>query len=205
MARLFRDVVITEKIDGTNASVNISEATGDELCPTSWDAQRIIAIVGNLVIRAGSRTKWIIPSDDNFGFAAWVNQNRDELIRLGPGHHFGEWWGTGIQRKYDLKTRRFSLFNTIRWAPYGTEPQPIPTGDPRITKMQDVLPECCDLVPVLYRGPFSTHRVDAEIASLMQNGSAAAPGFMNPEGVVTYHIAGNIGFKTTLEGDQHKG
>jgi hypothetical protein len=79
-----------------------------------------------------SRSRWITPDDDNFGFAAWVEANRDELLTLGPGRHFGEWWGSGIQRGYGLPKgeKRFSLFNVSRW------------GESR--------PACCHVVPVLY-------------------------------------------------------
>ena len=181
MARLSRDVIVTEKIDGTNAQVFITD-----------DGQ----------IVAGSRTRWITPQDDNFGFAAWVKAHRDELLTLGPGRHFGEWWGQGIQRNYGLTERRFSLFNVQRCALHGTEPQRIATADPRIEKWQDVLPECCGLVPVLYRGLFDTTAVDRAIETLRLTGSAAAPGFMKPEGVVVFHVAGNVGFKKTLVKDE---
>jgi hypothetical protein len=32
-------------------------------------------------------------------------------------------------------------------------------------------------------------------------GSFAAPGFMKPEGIVCFHVAGNFGFKKTLDND----
>ena len=95
MARLSRDIVITEKIDGTNAQIYITKE-GE--------------------IRAGSRNRWITPADDNFGFAQWVESNRDQLLELGPGRHFGEWWGSGIQRGYGMEKgeKKFSLFNAVR-------------------------------------------------------------------------------------------
>lgn len=184
MARLSREIIVTEKIDGTNAQVFV----GDDG-----------------VILAGSRSRWITPNDDNFGFAAWVQEHRDELLTLGPGRHFGEWWGAGIQRRYGLSERRFSLFNVQRWALHGTEPETYPTADPRVTHTQDVLPPCCGLVPVLYRGKFDTFEVEKCLAMLMNNGSVAAPGFMIPEGVVVFHTAGNVGFKKTLDNDAPKG
>ena len=162
MARLMREVIISEKIDGTNAQVFI----GDDG-----------------TVMAGSRTRWITPSDDNFGFAAWVEQHRSELLTLGPGRHFGEWWGAGIQRRYGLTEKRFSLFNVQRWA-------------------AQELPPCCGLVPVLYRGPFDTAAVDACIERLRQTGSVASPGFLRPEGVIVFHTAGNVCFKKTLENDE---
>src|SRR6478609_1926046 len=133
MPRLSREVIITEKIDGTNAQVLITPE-GE--------------------IHAGSRTRWITPESDNFGFAAWVRDNREQLLQLGPGRHFGEWWGSGIQRRYGLSEKRWSLFNVQRWCLWNQEPEAIPTADPRITKMQERLPQCCHLVPVLYRGQF---------------------------------------------------
>lgn len=92
--RVNREVIITEKIDGTNAAIVI---TDDD-------------------IYAQSRSRVITPQDDNFGFAAWVESNKHELREtLGHGRHFGEWWGRGIQRTYGLSERRFSLFNVSRW------------------------------------------------------------------------------------------
>lgn len=185
MARLSREVIITEKIDGTSACVAISE--------------------DGSTMMIGSRTRWITPADDNHGFAAWAEAHREELLTLGPGRHFGEFWGQGIQRGYGLKEKRFSLFNVQRWALHGTEPKTYPTMDPRVTRTQDVLPPCCGLVPVLERCSFDTKDVDMWLEYLRTNGSVAAPGFLKPEGVVVFHIAGTVGFKKTLGNDGHKG
>jgi hypothetical protein len=184
MARLSRECLITEKIDGTNASVLITE---------------------DGAIQSGSRNRWITPEDDNAGFAAWVRDNAEELLQLGPGHHFGEWWGQGIQRNYGMTEKRFSLFNVARWCLHGDAPGLIPCGDPRIEKRQDVLPPCCHLVPVLYRGYFSTTMAEIILGELARTGSHAAPGFMYPEGIVVFHVAGNVGFKKTLGNDGAKG
>jgi hypothetical protein len=165
--RLFRDTVITEKLDGTNASIYIGE-DGTFLC--------------------GSRTRWITPQDDNYGFAKWAHDNKEELLRLGTGHHFGEWWGQGIQRNYGLRERRFSLFNTSKWS------------DP------EARPNCCYVVPILWQGMFDTDAVYTWMEQLKEMGSAAVPGYMNPEGVVVYHTHANICFKYTLDNDdEHKG
>ena len=180
MARLSRECVITEKIDGTNASVFIDDD-------------------GNIM--AGSRARWITPEDDNFGFAAWVRDNADDLRNLGPGHHFGEWWGSGIQRNYGLKERRFSLFNVGRWHQQGEVARLIQTGDPRIMKETTAAPACCHVVPIIWRGIFGTDMVDIAVAELASLGSIAEPGFMKPEGVVVYHAAAGIGFKKTIEKD----
>lgn len=174
IARLSREVIVTEKIDGTNAQIFIE--CDDE----------------NYLIRAGSRNRWITPENDNFGFAAWVREHGEELISgLGPGRHFGEWWGSG--------------FNTVRWCESDKEQQRIETGDPRQEKYQRKLPPCCHLVPVLYRGIFSTTAINLALADLERKGSYAAPGFMKPEGIVAYHVAGNVAFKKTIGNDGHKG
>lgn len=162
--RLSHGCIVTEKIDGTNAQVCITE-----------DGQ----------ILAGSRTRWITPESDNYGFAVWVQQNKEELMKLGPGRHFGEWWGKGIQRGYGLDGRKFSLFNAGRWS--------------------NDRPLCCDVVPVLYHGKFDTSDIDACLSELQRNGSVAAPGFMNPEGIVVFHCQSGTLFKKTLGGDGHKG
>lgn len=182
IARFSRPAVITEKIDGTNASVHITE-----------DGQFLTA----------SRTRWITPQDDNYFFAKWAQEHRDELLTLGVGSHFGEWWGQGIQRNYGLKEKRFSLFNVSRWCLHGSEPKQIPTQDPRVLKSQGVLPLCVGLVPVLWEGRFDdlVPEMNASLTRLEVSGSKAAPGFMKPEGVVIFHVQGNTLFKKTLEKD----
>lgn len=165
ISRLSRNCVVTEKIDGTNAQICVLE-----------DGR----------VLAGSRTRWITPEDDNYGFARWVADHVDELrTGLGIGKHFGEWWGAGIQRRYGLLEKRFSLFNTVRWT-------------------VETKPSCCSVAPVLYAGVFTSDVVDATLASLEANGSVAAPGFMDPEGVVVYVAAARTLFKKTLKGDGHK-
>lgn len=181
MGRLFRECLISEKIDGTNAQVLVTES-GE--------------------VKAGSRTRWITPEDDNFGFAAWVKAHAEELVKLGPGRHFGEWWGRGIQRGYGLDERRFSLFNVSRWCLHGQTPDIWKTGPRGEEYFQLPLPPCCGLVPVLYKGLFSTWAVRDELDELKAGGSHAAPGFMKPEGIVVFHTAANVMFKATLENDE---
>lgn len=201
--RLFREMVVTEKIDGTNAAVGIvalpslrqgslprSMAFAPELCalqtvhhgPEPEDSVEY-------GVYAQSRKRIIVPGDDNFGFAAWVAENARELIGLGEGLHFGEWWGSGIQRGYGLPQgeKRFSLFNTNRWH------EESPDFDGR--------PLCCDVVPVLYEGAFDLERVRGVTGILDQFGSRAAPGFKPAEGVVIFHVAANRCFKFTIEKD----
>ncbi|HEX5554023.1 MAG TPA: RNA ligase family protein [Chitinophagaceae bacterium] len=183
IARFSRDIIITEKIDGTNAQVYITE-------------------YGDVI--AGSRKRYITPSDDNHGFAVWVEGNKNELLKLGPGRNYGEWWGGPINRGYGLPKgeKYFSMFNTIRWCAYGETPARIHKEDPRIEKYQEILPECCRLVPVLYHGAFLTDKIEEALTDLQQKGSYAAPGFMNPEGIVIFHPAANICFKKTIKNDE---
>ena len=166
ISRLSREMIITEKIDGTSGTIHITD---------------------DGIVLAGSRSRWITPEDDNFGFARWVKENEAGLrMELGPGTHYGEWWGKGIQRGYGLDEKRFSLFNVTRW-----------NAAPRTL---------CHVVPELYRGIFDTSIVDTVLGDLTGEGSRASPGFMKPEGVVVYHVKGNLLFKKTLDkNDGHKG
>ena len=159
ISRLNRGVIITEKLDGTNACVIVCE---------------------DGTVAAQSRSKLITTDDDNYGFAAWVQKNADDLRTLGPGHHFGEWWGCGIQRGYGLTEKRFSLFNSHRW--------------------ETDRPACCGVVPVLSRWT-GFERVAETMDSLRVGGSVAAPGFMRPEGIVVFHTHGQVMFKATIEKD----
>jgi hypothetical protein len=145
-------VIISEKIHGTNAQIAIDDSGQN--------------------IYAGSRNRWITPEDDNYGFATWVYANKTELLALlGPGRHFGEWYGSGIGPGYGLKEKRFALFNTYRW-----------------TKLKQdglLLPQM-DVVPVLYSGTFTPTITRETMDKLKKDGSSLVPGYMKPEGVVIF-------------------
>jgi hypothetical protein len=165
--RLKRGCVITEKIDGTNGIVHVSD---------------------DGIVTAGSRNRWLTLESDNYGFCRWVAEHTDDLKLLGTGYHYGEWWGPGVQRGYGLKEKKFSLFNTSRWG-----------------GAQSERPSCCDVVPVLYAGEFTSTVVDQVIGELRDKGSVVSPGFMRPEGIVVFMPQARSMFKVTLEGDGHKG
>ena len=162
--RLNREVVVTEKIDGTNATILITE---------------------DLQILAGSRSKWLQvgKATDNYGFALWCADNRDDLLKLGVGTHRGEWYGQSINRNYGLDHRRFALFNS--------------SIDPAL------VPNCCEVVPVLWKGFFEYMRPKEIVDELLENGSCAVHGFMNPEVIVIFHTATNSYFKKTCVKDEH--
>lgn len=188
--RLFRDVTITEKIDGTNAAVHIRRGISISH-PSTFDAIPLRpgeAYVDGYVWHVGaqSRNRLIYPgkSTDNSGFAAWVYANARDLVEhLGEGLHYGEWWGCGINRNYGLEGRRFSLFNTDKWGDLDVQVGGVEVGP----------------VPVLWRGGFDTIAIAGTLAKLRDEGSVAAPGFMNPEGIVVFHHASRNVFKVTLD------
>ena len=193
------ELVVTEKIDGTNAQVAIDSLHTEEQL---FAARKALGLPGGPVeiitgdfdgesaraIYAGSRSRWLQPEGivkggDNFGFARFVYDHAGELAKLGRGRHYGEWWGHGIQRGYGLPAgeRRFSLFNVARHA--------------------DSLPSCCHLVPVLARG--EAVDVDEVMRELKLNGSRAAP-FLDPEGVIIFHTPSRQLYKRTFEHDAGK-
>lgn len=172
--RLNRDIVVSEKLDGTNAAVGILD---------------------DGTVYAQSRKKLITAEADNAGFARWVEDNTQALRDiLGPGLHFGEWWGSKIGRRYDQTRKFFSLFNTSRWGDLLSSDV---TDD---ASFEDSIG--LKVVPVLYEGPFSEYAIKGALAALEVNGSYAAPGFMDPEGVIVFHTAANSCFKVTIKDDE---
>lgn len=171
--RWSREWIITEKIDGTNAAVIVPE---DSAAP----------------LFAQSRNRIITPESDHYDFAKWVRFNSEELRKLGPGTHFGEWWGMSIARRYNLLSeRRFSLFNVSKWSD------------------DTVRPKCCHVVPELAKvSPFEnvSITIQATLDYLKTNGSVASPGFTDPEGIVIFHVPSQAMFKKLLKNDElHKG
>lgn len=181
ITRLHRPVVLTEKIDGENALISVVEWKQKPTWACSDEAY-VNHDGHHLVIRAGARNGWLSDRRDNSGFFAWARANAADLARLGPGNHYGEWWGSGIKRGYGLSNgdRRFSLFNATRWA--------------------EVRPECCGVVPVVACGDGSelNQLVTEALLDLAAFGSSAAPGYMRPEGVVIFHAASDTLYKVTL-------
>ena len=141
---------ITQKIHGSNAQIYVFQQED-----------------GTLDLMVGSRTRWIAPGDDNFGFAEMVYANKQEFIqKLGQGRHYGEWAGPGINSGEGLKQKTFVLFDHWKYPP------------------ERPLPPNTVIVPVLYSGPFDMGKVEEAMNDLRTNGSKLVTGFLRPEGVV---------------------
>jgi hypothetical protein len=188
--RLKREIVITEKVDGANAQIAIVELNSEEALRDALNDPYALVKSGDnsgasaVAIYSGSRNRWLTRDNDNFGFARWVHDNAFELSALGPGRHYGEWWGAGIQRRYGQTEKRFALFNVARWGDHNPPPA------------------CVGVVPILARG--ETVDPAVVLAELAERGSTIAPGFMQPEGIVVFHSASRQLYKMTLEMDQGK-
>lgn len=140
---------ITQKINGSNAQIYIYRDENNEL-----------------QLEAASRTRWITPEDDNYGFARFCAENKHEFIdKLGEGRHFGEWCGNGINSGEGLKEKKLCLFNWRRWT--GKE-----------------LPDRVMVVPLLYKGAISLDAINDMMDRLKKLGSFLVPGYMKPEGIV---------------------
>lgn len=187
--RLNKTAVYTEKLDGTNAAVVIEEVYDYDETPGQLTVPHPEAVYR---VAAQSRNRLISPADDNHGFARWVWSQADKLVDvLGPGRHFGEWYGSGISRGYGLTKgdKRFALFNTARW--WTIE---------NLNRVSEVPGLEC--VTVLGTQPFSVDTAKFYVEELRQFGSEHVPGFMRPEGVCVFHTASRQVYKTFLENDE---
>jgi hypothetical protein len=199
--RLSREIVVTEKLDGTNACVSITRVADPANTPLTEYDFRIPVDGFEWNLRFGSRSRWLRLRDDNHGFCNWAYRRLYELQQLGEGTHYGEWWGLGIQRGYGLQEKRFSLFNAGRWVDAVTYSAAAGVACFALKQGILVAPDCCGVVPVLYSGPFSSAHIEAALNSLEFEGSRAAPGFDNPEGIVVFHTAAGQYFKKTIDRD----
>jgi hypothetical protein len=185
-----RDVVITEKIDGTNGQVFVFELPTDDMTdmPSTFAAVEHDGLPYG--VAAGSRKRWLSLTDDNAEFCDWVMSNAAELVKLGPGHHYGEWWGWRINRGYDMPKgqRVFSLFNVLRWTKENLEGIEVPE---------------LETVPIIWEGNARDLTWGIAAAELLRDhGSIAQPGYGRPEGYVIGHaVSGNL-YKVTFENDE---
>lgn len=218
--RLLRDMVVTEKIDGTNAAIIVEKLPAntqiDPAAPTTrrqelsesialqkggYIAAFVEADDERYLVGAQSRNRLITPGKqtDNHGFAGWVFEHADLFVALlGEGRHFGEWWGSGIARGYGLPKgeKRFSLFRSDKYAETLLSWKAALDGE--------LGENAIDVVPVMHRGLFDLQEVENCLQHLDEYGSiASGNGFKPAEGVVVFHTAANQVFKQTLEGDQN--
>jgi len=220
--RLSREIIISEKLDGSNGQIFIystknklrfpfsdesnipSQDFIDEYCVYIHPENPHVEEDDKLFLFAGSRNRWlkIGKQNDNHGFASWVKEHGAELVMLGEGRHYGEYYGKSIQRGYGLDHKRFALFNVSKWHDKRLEKRLISvdekTGEETYT---EVAPDCCEVVPILYEGMFDTEVIDASIEGLKRNGSKAVPGYFDAEGICVFHTAAGQYFKKTLVGD----
>lgn len=163
-------ITITEKIHGTNAQIFVHPDTNE--------------------VQAGSRERWVTPEDDNFGFARWAKDNEEALVlSLGPGRHFGEWYGSGINSGYSLSEKRLALFDQR-------------FGDAESEVMWTNRPANVHLTPILYKGIWKENIISDTMAALKLGGSVAAPGYMKPEGVVVRFERNGAMFKQVFEAEE---
>lgn len=190
--RLFREIVISEKIDGTNSAVIIQETEGDP-------GPEVLSMVQRdgkyYEVAAQSRNRLIFPgkTTDNYGFAGFVQKNAEELFTLlGPGRHYGEWWGKGIQKRYQNAhptIRGFALFNTEKykdlhvWLP-----------------MDGGIEVLIEPVHVMYQGPYSEQAIRDTLEQLKKYGSWTSPSD-SAEGIVIFHTQSRQTYKVTLDGN----
>ena len=186
---------ITEKIDGTNSAIRIRPTSAAD---DTTGALSTIAVSDDIMynVWVQSRNRFITPgkSTDNAGFAGWVWDNLDELVSiLGPGDHYGEWWGSGIQRGYGLTKgeKRFSLFNAERWFEL-------------LHPTEDKFDLGLYTVPLLYTGQYDGAKIQELKQDLIDNGSKAAPGYKS-EGLIVELKEIGAKYKVLCENDDiHK-
>lgn len=136
-----------------------------------------------------------------------MQDNKEELVDLlGEGYHYGEWWGQGIQRRYDMDRKVFSLFNVNRWGE-------LCNHDPD-ESICDVVPfkifELQELLPTWNKSnQFMTYNDNAFFDDIIDEASlyflkksrAAekyGKNFTNPEGFMIFHDRLNSYFKVPI-------
>lgn len=169
IARPNRNIIsITEKMDGTNSC---------------------ISIYGGEIHAVQSRKRLITPNadgqqTDNFGFAQWVEENTDMLLRLGDGRHYGEWCGPGIQQNpHNLEEKQLFLFNVGRFK------DGLPEGVP------------AKLVRQMYFGAYSEDAINDSMQLLLDEAAGTA---MKPEGVIVHFVEFDGRIKYTFENQDGK-
>lgn len=156
------DIIITEKMDGTNACIIVENSE---------------------VVGCQSRKRLLSLDEDNFGFANWVEKNKEELAKFGDGYHYGEWVGPGIQKNpHNLKEKTFYSFNVFR-------------------DDKDSLPCGCKTVPILYKGVYDLDIIRDQLYNLKT--LSAEQGY-KAEGIIIYNLTYKYYEKITFENPNGK-
>jgi hypothetical protein len=197
---LFGDVTLCEQIDGHAIGIHIEalKANPDGEVGVKPGDVLFYGAGGNANfyrVWVQNRQRIVTPDQhDVHGVASWARAHAAQLAEtLGPGIHFGEWWGYKICRGYGLGPgdRRFSLYNTARWGFIdGTQVPSLYTQ------------------PVLWEGNFleGWATIRNEMDGLLNHGSVASPGYRHPAGVVLYHHSADVMMQHTFktEGRYHR-
>jgi hypothetical protein len=184
---------ISEKIDGSSCAVRIrpyweNAENSDEtfICDVGIEGEKF-------TVWAQSRNRFLKPTKelDNFGFAKWVLDHATELVQiLGAGDHYGEWFGSGIQRRYGLSEKRFALFNARRWLEI-------------LHPSEDRFGIGLYIVPLLYSGPFNGAMINRHVELLRLTGSKAVLHEWPAEGLVVNLRQSKVSYKVLLENDNY--
>lgn len=191
--RWYKQFTITEKVDGTNGVIQVWGPATVPFGQTGVIRVEVPILEGTETavryVAAGSRTRWLDPTAglDNHGFGRWVLEHAPEAAQLGVGVHYGEWYGSGINRGYGYMNgeKHFALFNSFRW--------------------REHRPEGFGVVPVLWSGSGDDidKGIGISLAELVYNGSVIAPGFKFPEGIVIYSDETKAMWKKYLVNDRN--
>jgi hypothetical protein len=173
--RLNRNCIATEKIDGTNSAVIIERCTVPEGEPHGDFTHDAVAVV-------------MLPNGEEYALYA---QSRKRLLTPGKSTDnfgFAAWVRENAP---ELAAGLGEGYHYGEWwggriqRGYGLE-------EKRFSLFN----------PVLATGTNITAVAESALTMLRENGSFAAPGFNDPEGIVVYHTAARQTFKVTLENDE---
>lgn len=156
------NVSISYKYDGTNSCIIIRDGE---------------------IVGCQSRNRLITPDKDNMGFANWVEENKETLVKLGEGYHYGEWVGPGIQKNpHNFDRKYFYLFN------------------PYMSGCIEAHPELSDVgvrvAQVMYVGPYS----DAAVKDCLDQLDVSK----GDEGIILYFTTMRYTAKITLKNPDGK-
>lgn len=214
-------MVITEKIDGTNAGIQIVPWSNlvmetsqgwnwSESYYRQWGRQKefLISVVGSPVPGEFNGSNWTDYGPDAFAVFA---QSRNRLIAPGNDNAgFAAW----VERNAEALVNALGEGTHFgEWYGEGIQKNPLKIQGKRFALFNTHrwagadfaslgLPEV-ETVPVLYQGPFSTDVVSRYIDFLKSNGSQVEGSGEDAEaeGVVVFHAASRQVFKVLCDSD----